>query len=85
MYTAEEAILNLELVASLKKPTGFYDPKNPEMKGSEDTDSKDDDEVLTIEEASRKLRSPMLSFSNTDMAFKDNLLVAGSYHGFNIL
>jgi len=84
LYTAEEAILNLELVASLKKPTGFYDPKNPEMKGSEDADSKDDDEVLTIEEASRKLRSPMLSFSNTDMAFKDNLLVAGSYHGFNI-
>ena len=84
LYTAEEAILNLELVASLKKPTGFYDPKNPEMKGSEDTDSKDEDEVLTIEEASRKLRSPMLSFSNTDMAFKDNLLVAGSYHGFNI-
>ena len=80
LYKAEEAILNLELVASLKKPTGFYDPKNPEMKGSEDTDSKDEDEVLTIEEASRKLRSPMLSFSNTDMAFKDNLLVAGSYH-----
>ena len=26
----------------------------------------------------------MLSFSNTDMAFKDNVLVAGSYHGFNI-
>ena len=84
LYTAEEAILNLELIASLKKPTGFYDPKNPEMKGSENTVSKDDDEVLTIEEASRKLRSPMLSFSNTDMAFKDNLLVAGSYHGFNI-
>ena len=84
LYTAEEAILNLELIASLKKPTGFYDPKNPEMKGSENTDSKDDDEVLTIEEASRKLRSPMLSFSNTDMAFKDNFLVAGSYHGFNI-
>ena len=53
LYTAEEAILNLELVATLKKPTGFYDPKNPEMKGSEDADSKDDDEVLTIEEASR--------------------------------
>ena len=26
----------------------------------------------------------MLSFSNTDMAFKDDLLVAGSYHGFNM-
>jgi hypothetical protein len=29
-------------------------------------------------------RSPMLSFSNTDMAFRDDVLVAGSYHGFNI-
>ena len=26
----------------------------------------------------------MLSFSNTDMAFRDDLLVAGSYHGFNM-
>ena len=26
----------------------------------------------------------MLSFANTDMAFRDNILVAGSYHGFNI-
>ena len=69
LYTAEEAILNLELVATLKKPSGFFDPKNPEMRGSEDQDAKDDEEELTIEEASRKLRSPMLSFSNTDMAF----------------
>ncbi|URQ65045.1 DUF305 domain-containing protein [SAR86 cluster bacterium] len=84
LYTAEEAILNLELVATLKKPSGFFDPKNPEMRGSEDPDAKDDEEELTIEESSRKLRSPMLSFSNTDMAFKDNLLIAGSYHGFNI-
>ena len=26
----------------------------------------------------------MLSFSNTDIAFKDNILIVGSYHGFNI-
>lgn len=25
-----------------------------------------------------------MSFANTDMAFKDNLLVAGNYHGFNM-
>ncbi len=29
-------------------------------------------------------RSPMLSFSNTDIAFRDDVMVAGSYHGFNI-
>ena len=29
-------------------------------------------------------RRPLLSFSNTDMAFRDQTLFAGSYHGFNI-
>ena len=43
----------------------------------------DEDEVKPIEVASQG-RSPMLSFSNTDMAFRDDVLVAGSYHGFNI-
>ena len=38
----------------------------------------------SIEEKSRDNRYPMLSFSNTDMAFKDNILIVGSYHGFNI-
>lgn len=42
-------------------------------KEDEDEDDDDDDE-----------RSPLLSFSNTDMAFADDVLVAGSYHGFNI-
>jgi len=82
LYIADEAILNLELVASLKKPVGFFDPDNPEEKGSEDLS--DDNENKTTEQISRSLRSPMLSFSNTDMAFKDDLLVAGSYHGFNM-
>ena len=29
-------------------------------------------------------RYPMLSFSNTDMAFSGDTLIAGNYHGFNI-
>ena len=29
-------------------------------------------------------RSPLLNFANTDMAFFDDVMVAGSYHGFNI-
>ena len=82
LFYAEEAILNMELVKSLKKPTGFFDPKNPAAKGSEDLT--EDNENKTTAEISRSLRSPMLSFANTDMAFKDNILVAGSYHGFNI-
>ena len=29
-------------------------------------------------------RRPLLSFSNTDLAFRDDLMFVGSYHGFNI-
>ena len=82
LFIAEEAILNMELITSLKKPTGFFDPENPAEKGSEDLS--EDNKNKTTAEISRSLRSPMLSFANTDMAFKDNILVAGSYHGFNI-
>ena len=64
LFTAEEVISNMELIASLRKPTGFYDPKNPAMKKAIDED--DEDEVKPIEVASQG-RSPMLSFSNTDI------------------
>ena len=85
LYFADEAIMNMELITSLKKPTGFFDPSNPEGRGSKDlTKNEDEDKVVTTEKAARSLRSPMLSFSNTDMAFRDDLLVAGSYHGFNM-
>ena len=90
VYDAGEAILNMELIASLKKPTGFFDPKNPLEKGIEDTEdedqSNDSEEEIerSIESMANSQRFPMLSFSNTDMAFSEDMLVAGSYHGFNI-
>lgn len=85
LFFADEAIMNMELLTSLRKPVGFFDPNNPEERGSEDlTKNEDEDKAITTEEASSSLRSPMLSFSNTDMAFRDDLLVAGSYHGFNM-
>ncbi|MEL0136966.1 MAG: DUF305 domain-containing protein [Halieaceae bacterium] len=36
------------------------------------------------EDSKPEPRSPMLSFSNTDIAFREDVMVAGSYHGFNI-
>ena len=90
VYDAGEAILNMELIASLKKPTGFFDPKNPLEKGMEDPEyeeqSSDSEEETerSIESMAYSQRFPMLSFSNTDMAFSEDMLVAGSYHGFNI-
>ncbi|HET9810355.1 MAG TPA: DUF305 domain-containing protein [Sphingomicrobium sp.] len=76
---AEQAIHNMKLVASLPKPTGFFDPANPAglplPKPDKDDDKKDKDAPS---------RSPLLSFANTDMAFSGDLLAVGNYHGFNL-
>ena len=141
---AGQALMNMELVASLPKPPGFYDPENPaelpperprdddgeDAGDSDETDSDQDagptedtsdsadardrtdtgdegdspnredagdveasgDTVDTEREGDGEDeeeegdwdRSPLLSFSNTDMAFRDDVMFAGSYHGFNI-
>jgi hypothetical protein len=95
---AEAAISNLELVASLPKPVGFYDPQNPSELPPEPPVSarmepaadKAADTPAEREEDPKKKpdeedeRASLLSFGNTDMAFAGDVLVAGSYHGFNI-
>ncbi len=98
LYDAGEAIMNMRLLVSHRKPLGFYDPANPaqrgvdepedeqdgaEMEGKKITDE-EEDKPQPIEKAAEDRRYPMLSFSNTDMAFRDDLLVTGSYHGFNM-
>ncbi|MEA3081473.1 MAG: hypothetical protein QOD54_1141, partial [Sphingomonadales bacterium] len=81
---AGQAISNMRVVASLPKPTGFFDPKNPAgLPIPKPVDPKkpapakkpgsDDNE-----------RFPLLSFANTDMAFSGDLLAVGNYHGFNL-
>ena len=86
LYEAGEAILNLEKIASLKKPIGFYNPNNPKAKGVKKPEVQESEKKreMTVEAKSKSLRSPILSFANTDMAFRGNILVAGNYHGFNI-
>ena len=113
---AGQVLMNLELVASLPKPPGFYDPENPaelpperprdddeeeenaeagedagdreDADGREDDDNGDDrddgEDGEDGEDDEDWDRSPLLSFSNTDMAFRDDVMFAGSYHGFNI-
>ena len=75
---AGQAISNMRLVASLPKPTGFFDPANPA--GLPRKLPAKDGEAAKKKES----RSPLLSFANTDMAFQNDLLAVGSYHGFNI-
>jgi uncharacterized protein (DUF305 family) len=102
LENAGHALLNLELVASLPRPAGFFDPKNPaelppkrlkkdaaeEEKAEEEerarAPAEDSEEPEQEEDGGDDERSPLLSFANTDMAFSGDVLVAGSYHGFNI-
>ena len=58
----------IDLTESMNKESADGDP---------DKSDKEDD-------AKPDPRSPMLSFSNTDIAFREDVMVAGSYHGFNI-
>jgi uncharacterized protein (DUF305 family) len=96
---AGTAIENLRLVASLPKPPGFFDPENPAGLPLEPVDDKKkgekkDEKALAEEqrdqafkrfkgESTGKARSGLLSFANTDMAFSNDVLVVGNYHGFN--
>ena len=91
---AGQALSNLKLLVSLPKPAGFFDPRNPAGLPPERTDTGESNEQGETdapaeeggdpEEAEEDERSPLLNFSNTDMAFSGDVLVAGNYHGFNI-
>jgi uncharacterized protein (DUF305 family) len=91
---AGEAILNLYKVASLPKPPGFVDPANPagvspqrlaELEAAANERrrrrGRDDEEARG---GGDNERSPLLSFGNTDLAFQNDLMIVGSYHGFNV-
>jgi uncharacterized protein (DUF305 family) len=123
---AGQALHNMELVVSLPKPAGFFDPQNPaglppepakkaetdkgkehrgaehggaehgaaehggEHKGADPDEGHEtpdavggQDEENEEDEEDEDPRSPLLSFANTDMAFAGDVMVAGSYHGFN--
>lgn len=108
---AGEASLNVQLVVSLPKPEGFYDPDNPsgvpnrseseeilEPQDASDDPAAGEVEVVNEEAASGLAETPaeedeedenadprpsLLRFSNTDLLFSGNYLVAGNYHGFN--
>jgi uncharacterized protein (DUF305 family) len=77
---AGEAISNMTMVASLPKPTGFFDAENPAGLPPEIEQEESDEEV----ERRFGQRAPFLSFSQTDIAFSGDLMAVGNYHGFNL-
>ena len=90
---AGEASLNMQLVATLPKPAGFFDPERPsglsarrlEELEAEASASGNAPETPTDEEDDENAdpRPALLSFSNTDLLFSGDYLIAGNYHGFN--
>jgi uncharacterized protein (DUF305 family) len=87
---AGQAILNLEKIASLPRPAGFFDPANPAglpppkaqkpaRKGGAPRPGNP-----AAKDAEWSDRGPLLSFAQTDMAFEGDRLFVGNYHGFNV-
>ena len=68
------AAWNMELVANLPKPEGFFDPAQPP--GFVSPPRKEGEP--------RPPQNPnALGFTNSDLAFSGNHIVVGNYHGFN--
>jgi hypothetical protein len=79
---AGEAARNMERIASMPKPEGFFDPKQP---GGMPTPPERDPNLPPPDpNAPPDPRfANMLGFANSDLAFSGNHLFMGSFHGFN--
>jgi hypothetical protein len=77
---------HLELVASMPKPPGFFDPKapagepTPPERGDEDKPEPSTPEPAPAAPAPR---SGGLAFANSDLAFQGEHLFIGNFNGFN--
>jgi uncharacterized protein (DUF305 family) len=89
IFDAGEALWNMQLLAALPKPDGFFDPENAaglsaarlRALAAAATGQDPDEDADNDAPASR---SSLLDFATTDMAFAGDLLVVGSYHGFKL-
>ena len=83
---AQVAVWNLDLVATLPKPEGFFDPSAPAGPISE---PEQPDDAPPQQPQQRNPNAPPAppppgsGFTNSDLAFSGNHVVLGNYHGFN--
>ncbi|MEX2497136.1 MAG: DUF305 domain-containing protein [Woeseia sp.] len=91
LHDAGQAIRNMQLLGSLPRPAGFFDPQNPAelppslLQASGDGSAgQAEDEPDPKKPEDEEERAPLLSFSNTDIAFSRDVMAVGSYHGFNL-
>jgi len=78
---AGQAIRNMELVASLPKPDGFFDPAKPL---GNPTAPEPPDGQTPQRPPFDPATANRLDFSNSDLAFDGHHLFMGSFHGYNI-
>jgi hypothetical protein len=79
LHDAGEAAKNIERVATLGKPGGFFDPKAPGGAGV----PPEPDPNAPPAPPSPGSMDPVVAFANSDLAFSGNHLFVGSFHGFN--
>ncbi len=70
------AIRNLELLSTLPKPAGFFDPAEP-AGAALPNDPRPG-------ERPQPASPNTMAFANSDLAFKDQHVFVGSFHGFSI-
>ena len=95
-HDAGEAARNMEVIATLPKPEGFFDPKTPagapiaaERVPNSPTGAGVDDppDTTTRPPGAPAPFDPVVanrpSFANSDLAFSGDMAIVGNYHGFN--
>ncbi|HEV8346330.1 MAG TPA: hypothetical protein VGQ16_07140 [Vicinamibacterales bacterium] len=90
---AGEAAKNMEHVASLPKPEGFFDPTAPAGRGSPPESQANANGRQNAPNTPPTnppgpppfdpVASNRLGFTNSDLAFTGNHVIVGNYHGFN--
>jgi hypothetical protein len=90
LHDAGEAAKNMERIASLPKPDGFFDPAKPAgTPAPAETPEKpaNGDAAAPPEPPKPPVFDPAvanrLSFTNSDLAFSGTHVFVGNYHGFN--
>jgi len=90
---AGQAARNMELVSTLPKPEGFFDPKEPagkptppEVPPAPENPAPDDkagQAAAAAANAVGQATATAIGFANSDIAFDGNHAFVGNYHGFN--
>jgi len=85
LHDAGEAARNMERIASLPKPEGFFDPKAPAGRASppEPPPNEAGRGAANTPPPFDPVVSNRLGFTNSDLAFSANHVIVGNYHGFN--